>query len=94
MLDEEARERGMFRLRTTRSPDDFYARASFEKVVIDLATGEVAFANTWGFVGFGGRGRMGRTPEAKASSFIDEFLTRYLTANADACAERGAGGGG
>ena len=29
-------------------------------------------------------------PEARASSMIDRFLTDYLAANADACAERGA----
>ena len=89
VLDEEARKRGRFQIRITGSPDDFYARASFQKVVIDLATGEVAFADTWGIAGFGGRGRMDRTPEAKASSSIDQFLADYLAANAGACAERG-----
>ena len=39
VLDTEARERGRFGIRIAGSPDDFDARASFEKVVIDLATG-------------------------------------------------------
>ena len=90
VLDAEARERGRFGIRIAGSPYDFDARASFEKVVIDLATGEVAFADTWGLMGLGGRGRIDATPEAKASSMIDRFLTDYLAANADACAERSA----
>ena len=47
VLDAEAREHGRFGIRIAGSPDDFDARASFEKVVIDLATGEVAFADTY-----------------------------------------------
>lgn len=90
VLDAEGRARGRFGIRIAGSPDDFDARASFEKVVIDLATGDVAFADTYSLVGLGGRGRIDPTPEAKASSMIDRFLTDYLAANTDACAERGA----
>ena len=90
VFDTEARERGQFRIRMTGSPYDFDARAEFEKVVIDLATGEVAFASTWALMGLGGRGRIDSTPEAKASSMIDQFLTDYLDVNSDACAARGA----
>ena len=86
----EAGGRGRFRIRIAGSLDDFDARASFQKVVIDLATGEVAFAETYALMGLGGRGRIGPTPVAKASTLIDQFLTNYLAANADACAERGA----
>ena len=89
VLGEEAQERGRFRIRMTGSPDDFYARVVFQKVVIDLAAGEAAFATTWAVSGFGGRGRIDATPEAKASSLIDRFVTDYIAANADACAERG-----
>ena len=90
VFDTEARERGQFRIRIAASPYDFDARASFKKVVIDLATGDVAFADRWALMGLGGRGRINPTPEAWASSIIDRFLTDYLAANADACAERGA----
>ena len=90
VLDAEAQERGWFGIRIAGSPEDFDARASFEKVVIDLATGEVAFADTYSLMGLGGRGRIDPTPEAKASRMIDRFLTDYLAANADACAERDA----
>lgn len=90
VLDAEARERSVFSIRMTGAPDEFNARASFEKVVIDLATGEVAFADTYSLVGLGGRGRIDSTPEVKASSMIDRFLADYLAANADSCAERGA----
>ena len=89
VFDTEARERGLFSIRIAGSPYDFDARGSFKKVVIDLATGEVAFANTWALIGLGGRDRISPTPEAVASDFIDRFLTDYLAANADACAERG-----
>ena len=41
-------------------------------------------------MGLGGRGRVDSTSVAKASILIDQFLTNYLAANADACAERGA----
>ena len=58
--------------------------------MIDLATGEVAFAGTYSLVGLGGRSRIDPTPEAKASSMIDRFLTDYLAANVDACADRNA----
>ena len=89
VLEEaEGRERGRFRIRIAGSPDDFDARASFQKVVIDLATGEVAFAETYALMGLGGRGRGDATPVAKASTLIDQFLTSYLAANADACARR------
>ena len=90
VFDAEARERGRFRIRMGGSPYDFDARASFEKVVIDLVTGEVAFASTWALMGLGGRGRVDSTPEAKASALIDQFLTDYLDVNSAACAERGA----
>ena len=80
--DAEARERSVLSIRMAGSPDDFNARASFEKVVIDLATGDVAFADTYSLVGLGGRGRIDPTPEAKASSMIDRFLTDYLAGNA------------
>lgn len=90
VLAAEARGRGWFGIRIAGSPDDFDARASFEKVVIDLATGEVAFTGTYSLVGLGGRGRINPTPEAMASDMIDLFLTDYLAANADACAERDA----
>ena len=90
VLEEaEGRERGRFRIRIAGSPDDFDSRASFHKVVIDLATGEVAFAETYVLMGLGGRGRVDATPVAKASTLIDQFLTSYLAANADACARRG-----
>ena len=90
VLDADARERGRFAIRIAGSPHDFDARVSFEKVVIDPATAKVAFADTYSLVGLGGRGRIDPTPEAKASSMIDRFLTDYLAANADACAERDA----
>ena len=90
VLEAEGRERGLFGIRIAGSPDDFDARASFQKVVIDLATGEVAFAETYALMGLGGRGRVDSTSVAKASILIDQFLTNYLAANADACAERGA----
>lgn len=90
VFDGEARERGRFRIRMGGSPYDFDALASFEKVVIDLVTGDVAFASTWTLRGLGGRDRVDSTPEAKASSMTDRFLTDYLDVNAEACTERSA----
>ncbi len=90
LLDEEAGESGRLEIRIAGSPDNFDARGAFEKVVIDLATGDVAFAATWSLSGLGGRGRIYTTPEAWASSMIDRFITDYLAVNAAACAERSA----
>lgn len=89
LLDAEERARARFSISMRGSPDDFVARASFEKVVIDLATGESAFVETYTLTALGGPGRIDPTPYAKASSMIDRFLTDYLAANADACAEPG-----
>ena len=90
VFDGESRERGWLRIRMAGSPYDFDARLSFRKIVIDLATGDVAMVTTYALMGLGGRGRINQTPEAWASSTIDDFLTDYLAVNADACAERGA----
>ena len=89
LLDAMGRQRGWFGILIAGAPHDFIARASFAKVVIDLATGDIAFIDTWDFMGPGGHGTISPTPEAWASSTIDLFLTDYLAANADACAERG-----
>lgn len=48
--------------------------------MIDLATGEVAFADTYRLVGLGGRGWIDPKPEAKASSMI---RPRKTTPNAN-----------
>ena len=88
VLGERGR-RGGFGLEMSGSPTGFDATATFSKAVIDLASGEVGTAATWERATmFGGRGRS--TPEAVASDLIDSFLTDYLAANEDACAERRA----
>ena len=89
LLDARGRQRGFFGMLIAGTPHDFVARAYFAKVVIDLATGDIAFIDTWAFMGPSGLGTTTPTPEAWASSTIDLFLTDYLAANADACAERG-----
>jgi len=89
LLDGEARGRARFSISMRGSPDDFVARASFEKVVIDLATGESAFVDTYVLTALGGPGRINPSPYEKASSMIDRFLHDYLRANAKACGEQG-----
>lgn len=89
LLDAMGRQRGWFGILIAGAPHDFIGRASFAKVVIDLATGDIAFIDTWDFMGPGGHSTISPTPEVWASSTIDLFLTEYLAANADACAERG-----
>ena len=99
VLDEQGPERGRFYIEVWGSPDAFHVRASFAKVVIDLATGEAAFAETIVLAGIASA-RTSR-PDAvlsateavvleRASTFTDTFVTDYLAANAEACAQRRA----
>ena len=99
VLDEQGPERGRFYIEAWGSPDFVYVRASFAKVVIDLATGEPAFTETIAHVGIASARRsrpdevLSATAAAvleRASTLIDSFVTGYLAANAEACAQRRA----
>ena len=91
MLNEQGRGVGWFELEMSGLPPDFHATATFEKAVIDLASGEVGIRGMWTTRVFAGRGGWTSSPpEAVASMMVDGFLTDYLAVNQDACAERRA----
>ncbi len=79
------RDSAMLFVRITVGDPVFHVDISYHKLMMDLASGEINRAETWGTGTAGTHGRDSSVILSVVSQHMDRFIDEYLRVNASAC---------